>query len=115
MPSAGESAAFDAIEALAMSLPEPLNLIPLDIAVVLRLVALYQKNGSIPYEEILKHGATLAVMHGIAALQIQSALQFSATVHTHAHPVQVAVHFSCFCQFSEWHCSLHNLLSLTVR
>lgn len=59
------------MEALAFTLPEPLNLIPMDVAVVLRLIAMYQNTGSVSFEEVLQHGCTIAVMHGIAAAKLQ--------------------------------------------
>ena len=69
---AGEGAAFEVAKALAMSLPEPLHLIPLDVAIVLRIVSLHEHNGSISYEEILQHSSMLSVMQGMSALEAQS-------------------------------------------
>ena len=82
-----------------MSLPEPLCLIPLDVAIVLRNVSLHEHNGSISYQEILQHSSMLSVMNGMNTLKTQSiekALYFSSWRRVAA---QVAALFSYLCRF----------------
>lgn len=103
----GEGAAFVAMTALAKSLPIPLNAIPLDVTIVLREVNRYEKDGSIPIEEILSHPSMSTVIGALISLHSES--RFPKPLHSAQFCIQGGL--ALFLMFPVLRVALHSLHS----